>query len=859
MTPQESSRYQAHKDLLMEKCCRVVAALGAVLFPAYYFIDAYAHREKLSELTTLRIFTTVIFCIVFVMIRKNRFIISPRKLIFTLLIFAAASITGMCWLTGGYTSPVYAGVNLVILTGALTYPVGALGMGFLVSGILGVYFSAVLVQAGFTIAEPAILINNSYFLLCTGIISVATAHLSELLRQESFLNFMQVESAQKDLKRQNEIKSRFFSNVTHELRTPLTLIMGPLKDLMSATSLSEKDSINLKVAERNAQVLLKHVGDLLDVAKLESGEETLKYTRTNLSNLMYSVASQFEHLAQDKEIRYSFDIAEDVIVELDPQKVERVLANLISNAFKFTPKGGKIHCSLALDGKENVVFKICDSGPGIPDDLKQSVFERFYQVEESETRSYGGTGLGLSIVQEFVLLHKGNVSVINSSLGGAEFIVELPLSAPKGVIVETVTPEESTAVKMEVYQLQKHKTEVSGIAKSKNDFLPLILVVEDNQDMRQYIVETLSEKFRVAQATNGKEGLQTAAYLMPDLILSDVMMPEFSGIDLIRALRSDKNPELAATPLIFLTARSDEELRLNLLKEGANDYILKPFSSDELLLRINNLTTLKRSRDILKVELKSTHDDVENLAREITSALAQARKSEDTAQKALQLREDFISLVSHELKTPLTSLKLMTQLTLKKIMSSEAEANPDNFKIVLNHNDHQLERLSRVVNDMLDLSRIKYDNLKLTPSRCNLHELVNKVVNATSSKAAGQKITVVCEKELSGDWDPFRTEQVIQNLLTNALKYGKDEDIEIRVSERKGEALLSVKDKGIGIQPEKLSIIFDQFARAVHSNDYPGLGLGLYISMKIAEAHKGKIEVVSVYGQGSTFTLHLPL
>lgn len=829
----------------MEKCCRVVAALGTVLFPAYYFIDAYTHQEKLKELTILRLATTLIFGLVYLSVRKNRFIIKPKNLIFMLLIFAAASITGMCLLTGGYRSPVYAGINLVVLTGALAFPVGALGMGFLVTCILAVYFVSVLVQTGFTIEDTAVFINNIYFLLCTGTISIAAAYLTEHLRKESFVNFLQVESAQKDLKHQNDIKSKFFANVTHELRTPLTLLLGPIRDILKEKSVPEKALKNLQVAERNGHVLLQHVGDLLDVAKLEAGNEEIFYSKIDLSVLVKKVLSQFEVLILEKKIKFTDSIRPAIMAEVDQQKIERILINLLSNAFKFTPEGGTIAVTLDNISSTHIVIKVQDSGPGIPADLRESVFERFYQIEESETRTYGGTGLGLSIVKEFAALMKGSVKVSDSTFGGAAFMVELPLKAPPGSSLDAAVSESLTLVERQ----QIPKFIMKPLSPQGDKSKPLILVVEDNPDMSQYISEVLSEDYRVLCAGNGREGVDLARKHSPDLILSDVMMPEFSGIDLLKAIRSDK--DMASTLIIFLTARSDEELRLNLLQEGANDYILKPFSSEELLLRINNLVSLKRSRDILKSELSSSQNNVEHLATEVTMAL-------DTAQKALQLREDFISLVSHELKTPLTSLKLLTQITLKKMEKAPEENHTQNFTKVLESNDHQLERLSRIVNDMLDLSKLKYDNLQLSRSQTNFSDMVKNILNSPPQQINTELLKVSGE-QIDGYWDPFRLEQAFLNLLTNAFKYGLGKEVEVKTSQSHGEARISIRDHGIGIKDENLKMVFDQFFRAVHPNDYPGLGLGLFISQKIIQAHGGRISVESKFGEGSTFTIHLPV
>lgn len=859
-SPSDELRYGEHKLALMQKCAVVVAGLGTVLFPLYYFIDAYAHKERLRELSILRFSTTALFLIVFLVLRKKKEIKNPRLLIFTLLLLAGASVTGMCLLTGGYQSPVYAGVNLVLLTGALTYPVNARGMLGLVASIIALYYLAVCVQASFVIDNLATFINNSYFLSSTGIIATAAAYLAEEMRRESFFRLLQVEKGQADLKRQDEIKSRFFANVTHELRTPLTLILGPLRDLLQTDSLNDIQKKSILLAERNAKILLKHVTDLLDVARLEAGSNELSYSRENLSSELRGIASQFELLAHDRRITFEIDTPPSLEADVDLGKFERVIINLLSNAFKFTPADGKIFCRLE-QGSESYIVRIADSGPGIKPDLRTRVFERFYQVEESNTRQFGGTGLGLSIVKDFVELLAGKVRVEDSPLGGAQFIVELPLKAPADAIVHAPLRREKVLgmvdLPTELANTPSRREKVEN--KSSFDQRPKILVVEDNFDMRTYILSVLSSKYQVITATNGLEGLSQLSHSPPDLILSDIMMPQVSGIDFLKQLR--KLNQFSSVPLIFLTARSEAGLSSELLNEGAQDYITKPFSKDELLARVENWVSLKRSKDILRKELKSSNQSVESLAQEITESLQDTKLAQEKAEKALKLRDDLISLVSHELNTPLTSLQLQTQMTQKKLRQQLSDEQYKLFSKLLDNYDFQTQRLIRIVSDMLIVSKIEEDHLALQKSKVDLNVLVRNLVDASAHYLLENKamVTVHGHIETMGEWDAMRLEQVMMNLLTNAVKYGAGKPITIILSERSGEAVIEVKDQGIGISAEDQKTIFDKFNRAVDPILYSGLGLGLTITKKIIEAHGGSIRVESQLKRGSTFTITLPI
>jgi signal transduction histidine kinase len=847
MSPEDRHRYEEHKVSLMHKCTQVVAGLGACLFPLYFFIDLYVHTYALKELTLLRAVTTLIFLAFFFYLRKRQFPGNPRKLIFGLLIFAGMSVTGMCLLTGGYRSPVYAGVNLVLLTGALTYPVGALGMAGLVLSILGTFYLSVLVQAGFIIHDTAAFINNTYFLSSTGIISIAAAYLTELLRQESFSRFLQVEKAELDLKHQHEIKSKFFANVTHELRTPLTLIMGPLNEMIrdENISLTQKDS--LLMAKRNAEILLKHVGDLLDVSKLEASNMEVRYSKVNLSHLTKRICSQFEVLARTKHIHFDEKINEGIEAEVDAEKYERILTNILSNAFKFTPGNGSIVVALNRED-EFVKLSVSDSGPGIPQHLREKIFERFFQVEESNTRKFQGTGLGLAIVKEFTELQRGHVRVEDSKSGGASLQVSLPLKAPPGAgVLDVWNFERKISEPMSPELLPGENQILSSHATNTNR--PVVLIVEDNQDMRTYITNVLSREYLVIEAVNGRDGLDKAHAYMPDLILSDVMMPEFSGIELLSAAKN--SPELSAVPFIFLTARADDQLNLGLLASGAQDYLIKPFSRDELLIRIKNCIELKRSRDILQKELRSSNANVEVLAQEVTASLTEA-------QKALQLREEFIRLASHELNTPLTALKLEGQLATRRLNEGKLEASA--LRKFLQKNELHMNRLIQIVNDMLVLAKLKSSGLEIRKTKIDLDQLVRNIVETHRTDYASfvSSITITSPGPIIGEWDADKIEQVILNLLNNAIKFGRGLPIEIKLAQSNRSVMIHVKDSGIGIPETEQDKIFDEFERG-SSSDYSGLGLGLFISKQVVDAHGGQIRVQSREGQGSLFTVSLPL
>ncbi|MBF0318722.1 MAG: PAS domain S-box protein [Nitrospirae bacterium] len=386
----------------------------------------------------------------------------------------------------------------------------------------------------------------------------------------------------------DKLKSHFFANVSHELRTPLTLILGPVHTIIENNELPDNIRQSLKVVERNARFLYRHVVDLLDISKLESNKMILQYAEVDIAHLTNVIVSQFEILAQSRHIRLSVHIPDKIPAQADGEKVQRILLNLLSNAFKFTPDGGEIQLKVEVVDNQAMLC-IQDNGIGIPPDLYTIIFERFRQVQSDAARSYGGTGLGLSIVKEFTELHKGTIEVGESPGGGALFVVRLPLKAPEGTNIMSepgILDKEVGAQAIDELRMDKERPENAFFVSNRSN-APLILVVEDNPDMNKYIVSLLSGDYHVATAFDGQEGVLKARNLQPDLILSDIMMPKMSGDKMVMELR--EHQDTASIPILLLSAKYDDDLRLLMLKTGVKDYIVKPFFNEELLVRIDRL------------------------------------------------------------------------------------------------------------------------------------------------------------------------------------------------------------------------------------------------------------------------------
>ena len=423
-------------------------------------------------------------------------------------------------------------------------------------------------------------------------------------------------------------KTKFFANVSHELRTPLALILGPVDQLLKeATQLGERERFRLTTIKRNAQSLLHQVNDLLDLARIDAQQMPLAYVCANVSAMLRDVAASFAAAADERSIALLIEGEDELYADVDRAKLARVLANLLSNAFKFTPAGGRISCSITRVANRRFLLSVQDNGPGVPPQMKEQIFSRFAQGQDGLSGS--GSGLGLNIVKEFVELHFGTVVALDAPGGGAIFQVEMPMRAPKGVFVRESNEESGLGA----YQTIDFGDPQSQPARDDKPGVCRILVVEDNPDLRHFLYDVLIDDYNVTLAENGAIALSLALENPPDLIITDLMMPYFDGEQFVRELRaSERFPNI---PVLVLSARADDALRETLLEELVQDYLTKPFSPQELRARVRNLVMVKRTVDILQKELNSQASDV----CELTAGLVASRKSLQDGFVALQISE----------------------------------------------------------------------------------------------------------------------------------------------------------------------------------------------------------------------------
>jgi len=415
----------------------------------------------------------------------------------------------------------------------------------------------------------------------------------------------QLEAQTEQLKELDRAKSRFFANVSHEFRTPLTLTIGPLEDLRARLGRTASESPReLEMALRNSRRLLRLVNQILDVAKLEAGQMKLRARRQDLVTFARGVASAFAQIAEQKRIAFAVTASPAAIpVWFDPDALEKVLGNLLSNAFKFTPVAGRIALEIEAEptAEETGIarLRVSDTGPGIPVDQLAHVFERFHQVDESSTRAQLGTGIGLALAKELVELHGGSIAAENSegeARTGSAFTVTLPLGNAHLRDDQIVVAADGSAVTesgtLPVEMAVGGGREGDAPEAERSVDLTTLLVVDDSADLRAYVRAHFEPRYRVVEAADGAEGVEQARTIVPDLVISDVMMPRMDGSALCRALKD--NPETDFIPIVLLTARASTDDRVAGFVGGADDYLAKPFEMRELEARVENLIASRR-------------------------------------------------------------------------------------------------------------------------------------------------------------------------------------------------------------------------------------------------------------------------
>ncbi|ADO71128.1 Sensor protein [Stigmatella aurantiaca DW4/3-1] len=624
------------------------------------------------------------------------------------------------------------------------------------------------------------------------------------------------------------LKSEFFDNVSHELRTPLTLILLSLESLLQRDPSAYPDSVrqHLATMERSAHRLLKLINNLLDLAQMEAGKLRLRYQAVELHSLLTSLLSPFRVMAEKKGLTLTLVGQAVGPIHGDVERIEVVFQNLVSNALKFTQQGS-VQVRVSEDSS-SVFVEVEDTGPGIaPQDI-DVIFDRFAQADSTGTRRFGGTGIGLALVKETVDLHSGSIRVSSVVGKGATFRVQLPKGTAhiredlrdRRAIDMPIRRDRRSMAALPVVRSGGASAEPMLAEESAPATAPRILVVEDEPEIRDFVVSVLRTSYRVMEAVNGEEGRQRALQSAPDLIVSDVMMPVMSGLQMLAALR--ERQETADIPVILLTARQEVAEKVEGLGVGANDYMGKPFSPRELLARIEAQLRLR-------------------------DAAVRAAENERLAATGL-----LTSGFAHEVRNPLNGLMNAMLPLRESILGSQVD--PDTTRAMLDVMEECGTRIRHLAESLLSFVRTSD---RLVP--VNLGASLDSTLSVLAWKIPPDVLVVrdyQCDVPITGD--PGSLNQVWVNLIDNALRaVGDKGQLRISTEHDGATAVVSITDTGTGIKPEDMERLFQPFFSTRAAGE--GTGLGLALCRRIVLRHGGLIQLTSEWGKGTRCEVRLPV
>jgi signal transduction histidine kinase len=678
------------------------------------------------------------------------------------------------------------------------------------------------------------------------------------------VNVHTVEEARKKAEALMEIdraKTAFFSNISHEFRTPLTLMLGPLEELLAQreASLTAGQEAHVSATHRNALRLLRLVNTLLDFSRIEADRIQVRYSPVNLSRLTEDIASTFRAAIEHAGLRFVVTCNPLTTgAYVDSDMWEKIILNLLSNAFKYTLQGSITVSLEQVD--DNAILRVKDTGVGIPPEEIPHMFERFHRVRYTKGRTYEGTGIGLSLVKELVLLHGGEIKVESEHGAGTTFTVSIPLGSthlPEDRVMEDKYEVYESALSdiyvNEAFHLgHENGTSVNGNARDGEE-KARVLIVDDNADMRDYLQRLLEKQYSVDTAANGREALEKISAYPPELVVSDIMMPEMDGIQLLHHIKNE--PATSSLPVILVSARAGEDAKIEGYDIGADDYLTKPFSAKELLARVRVQIRISRLHQQAIGILQQSTDELEKKVEERTAELV--RKNSEL--------EQFAYIASHDLQEPLRKIRTFSEL-LQKGLEKGTPVDSYFEKI-----QSATARMAQLINDVLNYSRLSNTDLQFVSTNLNT---VLQQVKVDFDLFIEQKQARIESNDLPAvKGIPLQLVQLFTNLIGNSLKFSDKQPLiritgtKLQPSERAfypelhddiAYVKLEFSDNGIGFEQQFAEKIFTVFQRLNESRLYAGTGIGLALCKKIVENHHGAIKAEGRRHEGATFTVILP-
>jgi len=861
--------YRSYLADLWVRRTRTLCIIALAAIPSGVVLDWVIYGERyLPAFIAIRAVTELLLGILLWFLQKPAARSHHKLLGFVWMALPIAHLSLMIGMADGIESPYYIAHILVVMGACLMLPwtfkecVGGCLMTWTLYGAACLASWAAFGHSDRTDwVQRAV--SNGFFMMIFPIIGLAGSYASEGFRFREFRLRFDLDQKKKELKTSYEklaeldrAKSQFFANISHELRTPLTLIVSPLDQLRNAPEIQSNARARevLDIMFGNANRLLVLINDLLDLVKLEDAKLELHRKPVDLKELLPGLVDSMRGAAERANLRLEtlLDEPSSLVVSADKDRMEKVFINLLFNAIKFTPAGGTVRVS-GRQENGHVVVDVTDTGIGIGEDKLDQVFSRFWQEDGSSTRTRQGTGIGLALVKELVQLHNGTVTVQSQKGVGSTFTVRLPHCAERPEAATTGDSEDAWLAEM-LHKAQRHQealappptpTPQKSTPASRDPHKHTLLLVEDEPAMQRFLSLELQDTYNVIIASDGQEGYELAQSHQPRLILTDMMLPKLDGITLCRKLKA--SPTLQPSRIVILTARAEDRTKLNALEAGADDFLIKPFSTVELKTRLANLLLTAQ----LERELHAQNQVLESTLKQLRAAEAQLIQTE-----RLSALGTLSAGIMHEINNP-----IIFMITAVHFLKSTVAGASSDAQDTINDIEGGLKRIRDII---ADLKSFAYGGTNTARTECDPQKIVR-----TARRILAHEIRedVQIEEIVSAEARLFGNEnqlvQLLVNLIQNALQAtagnpseNKPRQIQIRAQPDARHFVLAVRDNGTGIAQENLSKVFDPFFTTKPVGE--GMGLGLSISHTIVNQHQGEISVKSEPGEFTEFIIRLP-
>lgn len=811
--------------------------LGIIFVPFGSIIDWFIYPSFFFEFSIARLWCALLILFIMTLHYTKSAKHNIQYLYFSWIILLQVILCWIISVTDGHLSTYYASLSVVIFASVILLSLETIEI-----MVLSIITLVLYVLAAFKspLNQPEIFYNNVYFIFLSSVISIFASYLNSRQRFREFCLNKELEEKNYRLIALDEIKTCFFSNISHEFRTPLSLITGPINDVLKDYQNNTLDKMkpNLQLIQQNSSRLMRLINNLLDVMKLDEKKYKINPQVIEMNSFIEGLVDSVSYSANLKDITVTKIVPEDKsYIYADFDAMEKIVLNILTNAIKFTDDQGQIHVEVN-NSNDQILIAVQDNGIGISEENLSYIFDRFKQVDDSHTRKHQGSGLGLALVKDLIMLQNGEIEVESELNKGSRFILKFPKTSK----------ELNQNCHNNLHKIDKLDLDNAKLTYDNNVQNPLrcdektILIVDDEPDMMFYIKNIFLDKnFNILCASDGQQALNMIQEHNPDLVILDLMMPEIDGLSVCKKLKEDDKTKLIK--VLMLTAKSDEESKIMALKYGCDDFITKPFSSDEIVTRVENMLDASQlNRDLFQ--------ELERTIKRLNMAQDTLLKS-DKLSAALDIPTSTLQEIKHPLGyciAALYSLKI-DPLVMKDENLSEA----------ILEIEESIESINHIISDIKSFTVPKDCDIK----KFAIKEVITESLDFISkSELENIEVSINISEDLQVIASKTHIGLVIVDLIRSAIKNinksKRDGKITIIVkNESPGKAVISVIDDGLKISEEDLAFIFKPLFD--FQSLQKGVEMGLNTSYLIIKEHNSELKVVNELEKGNELSFVLPV